>query len=178
MSFLLLLLLLFFFIKKQFKYDEVKRIYILIIPVFSIIMFISRFTPSKSNLIYLSVIAIIAALISWYQARYTQVKIESDLDKYGRKQALIKGGYPYLIGWILVFIVELGLIWSKTGKINLLKTLTSDLRLELFEFSRFSSNESEWFIWALSGFTAYFYSLWLRLYNSDVKNALRNRHSR
>lgn len=174
---ILLVLLLIYFIRKQFKFDEVKRIYILIIPAFSIIMFLIRFEPSENNFIILAIIALISAAISWFQAQFTQVRIDTELDKYGRKKAQIKGGWPYLLGWVFVFSTEIILIWTQTGKLNIFETLSSDLRLELFEFSRFSSNESEWFIWALSGFTAYFYSLWLRLKHPDIKNALRNRHT-
>lgn len=170
-----LVLLIVWFVRGRSRFEEVKRLTSLIIPVFSILMFLINFKPSHQNFIMLLVIAVVSAAISFFQAHFTQVKVDPELDKYGRKKAQIKGGWPYLLGWVAIFIVELILIWIRTGELEIWKTLSSDLLLEIFEVSRFSSNESEWFIWALAGFTAYFYSVWLRLFHPSIKNALQRR---
>ncbi|WP_099974051.1 hypothetical protein [Lactobacillus terrae] len=171
---IVLLLLIVYFIKKQFEFEKTKRIYLLIIPVYSIIMFIFSFKPSVSNNLYLLVILVISAIVSYIQAKHTETITLPDKDKYNRPATEIKGGYVYLLGWIVIFIAELILIWFKVGRLNILETLSEEITLDLFKFKHFG-NDSSWFILALSGFSSYFYSLWLRLFNPDIKKSLNRR---
>lgn len=151
---ILLILLLRPFIKGTFEYEKITRKEMVILPVYSLIMMLVSLDTHMNlkDILLTFLLLILGIFIGWLQARGVSIQDNGKTDQYGRPIIKIKRKWPYLIGWIIIFILNIGLeIYF--GKNLSTETISSSLAVDLLKdvsTGFFIFWHSEWFVWVLT----------------------------
>lgn len=138
-----------------------------------------HFTFSNFNGIILLIIIAISIVVGYFQARYSTIreekiptyyyKDENAKEKIVYKKVLcIKGGSKYVIGWAIIFAVQIVLqiiitstrMSSQAILGSFMDELMSDL-LFVYRFYDLNETKSTWYVWALYGISSLSYTLFL-----------------
>lgn len=151
---ILLILLLRPFIKGTFEYEKITRKEMVILPVYSLIMMLVSLDTHMNlkDILLTFLLLILGIFIGWLQARGVSIQDNGKTDQYGRPIIKIKRNWPYLIGWIIIFILNIGL-QIYFGKNLSTQTISSSLAVDLLKDVStvfFIFWHSEWFVWVLT----------------------------
>lgn len=182
-----ILLVLIYFIYTQFTYSDVKRLNYFLIPLFSLFQFFNQVTWTGDHYVEFWVIFIASLIIGFYQAFYTHIREGKKVTSYfvdqGHKHAIYtkvvqaKGGYHYLIGWVLALVLQFVIAYlisphhltSSSIFIEIFKDALTDLSLA---FRIFNSTNNSWYVWAITGFTSISYTLFLSYFSPSFRKKL------
>lgn len=175
--YILSLFIIFKFIKEQFEFKKIKRFKLLILPIFFIFRLLYTFNFSSNQFEVLMFIIIISAFVGFYQSTFTEIKLENlSMQNKNILTIYFKGGFNYLIGWIIIFIsqIYISLIYtSEYLKIhNLSHELISEILKDLFILYRLFNQENSWYVWALYGFSTLSYSIFISIKNKHISKRL------
>lgn len=173
-------LLLMYFIKQQFEFERPRRFTYIIVPVITFVLFIENFVPSQINLISVAGIIILGVIAGMFQGFNAQIK--EVLTDNNEKRVKIKGGWPYLLGWLLILITQIGISVFLKGTefsiIELSKEIVNLILEELLPFRKFDE-ESWWALWALSTSSSITYTFILsrrsEYFRETIKRGARRR---
>ena len=151
---ILLILLLRPFLKGTFEYEKITRKEMVILPVYSLIMMLVSIEKDMSwqNILLTFLLLFLGIFIGWLQARGVSIKDNGETDQYGRPVIKIKRNWPYLIGWIVIFAINISL-QIYFGKQMNTESISSDLVIDLLKdvsTGFFMFWHSEWFVWVLT----------------------------
>ncbi|ABJ57224.1 hypothetical protein [Oenococcus oeni] len=158
---------------KSLKFEKLTRFTSVVIPIYSVIMFIVTMIWNLKNFIVLLFLFIVSIFIAIFQVSKVEFKETTELDKHDRPVVYIRKGYPYLLGWIIIILVGVGcsaLFESLTAS-SIFKEIFSEIKGELLVYSTFSQQKN-WYIWLLSGTTSFLYTEFLKRKNPLIKEAL------
>ncbi len=185
-SFLVILMLLYF-IKEQFSYGAVNKVTYYFLPLFSLLQVAFHFHYSRNNLVVLLFCFLTGSLVGYYQAKHAKIRqhlipVYVYFEENGKKkniyknQVAVRGGTHYLIGWCIIFAIQLAIQLILTAnKVQLGSTLYEELLEDLFSIYRlqdFEKGAQNWFTWSLYGFSSLSYLLYLCKRNIAVKEIL------
>lgn len=134
---------------KAFKYIPLSRFHHLYIPIYSLIMFMITFNWKNPEWTWLAGLFMLGIMIGWYQS--TGVEIKKEI-RHHHKRYLVKRNTPFVIGWIILLILGIGLgeYHSQTHFLSLFSDkIIEELVGELDPFLIFSEHHP-WYIWCLS----------------------------
>ena len=151
---ILLILLLRPFIKGTFEYEKITRKEMVILPVYSLIMMLLSIDKDMNGqkILLTVLLLILGVFIGWLQARGVSIQDNGKTDKYGRPIIKIKRNWPYLVGWIFIFVINIG-IQIYFGKHVNTESVSSDLVIDLLKDAStavFMFWHTEWFVWVLT----------------------------
>lgn len=188
MNFLIIALMIYF-IKEQFEYSELKKLTYYFLPVFSLIQMVSGFEFTGKNILILVMTILIGRIVGGYQTKSTQTKRQlkpvyiyydenNEERKIFKRGILIKGGKSYILGWFIIFGIQLCIQYfilaqQDTIQNELYKELLSDL-FSIYRLQGFSDSSENWYAWSLYGFSSLFYLLILCKKNPAIKESLFN----
>ncbi|KEP88515.1 hypothetical protein X279_00965 [Oenococcus oeni IOEB_0501] len=161
---------------KSLKFEKLTRFTSVVIPIYSMIMFIVTMIWNLKNFIVLLFLFIVSIFIAIFQVSKVEFKETTELDKHDRPVVYIRKGYPYLLGWIIIILVGIGcsaLFESLTAS-SIFKEIFSEIKGELLVYSTFSQQKN-WYIWLLSGTTSFLYTEFLKRKNPLIKEALQKK---
>lgn len=169
---ILIIVLLFYFIQNQVGYSKITRMRYYFIPLFSLFQVFNVFTLTRRNIVVLLICIAVGLAVGCFQAKYATIKRQnvpyyfyydenhSEHNVY-KKQVLVRGGHKYILGWIIIFAVQIFLQYQFVSqKIDIQKGLFDDLLSDIFSVYRIQDIEdksSGWYAWALYGFSSLFY---------------------
>lgn len=189
-QFFLIFGILCYFIWEQFSFGPIKKINYFFLPLFSIVQFCRHFTFSNFNGVILLVIVVASIVVGYFQAKYSTIREEKIPTYYYKdkaaqekaiykKQLCIKGGAKYVLGWVIIFALQIVLqviitsshISSQAILGSFMDELLSDL---LFVYRLYDLNESKstWYVWALYGVSSLSYTIFLARKFPKVKKKL------
>lgn len=177
-----LLLLIINFIKGTFEYERVTRLRLVLIPFYSIFMMVASLKRDYSlqTLALVVVLLAIGLAVGVYQAKQVQVKVTGEVDRYQRPIVEVKRNWPYLLGWIVVFALQLAFEvyfgMELTGH-EFSQTLLKEIIRDLSVLAFFGTHNS-WFVWVLNVATSWAYASCLLVFHPQCRAAVRYRYSR
>ncbi|MCH4172622.1 MAG: hypothetical protein LKF36_15490 [Lactobacillus sp.] len=174
---LLLLLGVVHITRKAFRFEQIGRFEHVILPIYSLIMFLSGMVWQTKDVLIMLGLIIIASLIGYYQASKVEIKIEPQLDNAQRPLVKIKKNRPYVIGWFLVFIIgALCSFWLEpTADHSLLAELAQEIEGDLWIGFKFGAHNT-WFTWLLAGVTSFSFVRFLQAKDRRIQAALKSKH--
>lgn len=188
MNFLIIALMVYF-IKEQFEFNELKKLTYYFLPIFSLIQMVSGFEFTRKNMLILVMTILIGWFVGIFQTKSTQTKRQlkpvyiyydekDEEKKIFKRGILIKGGKSYILGWFIIFGLQLCIQYfilaqKDTLQDELYKELLSDL-FSIYRLQGFSNSSENWYAWSLYGFSSLFYLLTLCKKNPAVKESLFN----
>lgn len=178
---LLLILLAHRFIEGTFDYEEVTRLRMVIIPLYSLVMMVltvhQHYTTEKLELA--AALFLVGVVIGIFQASKVQIKDDHKVDAYSRPVIAVKRDWPYLIGWIIIFIICIGVEISETpalGHEEILHELLTEIFKDL-SFVSFFFSKTSWFTWVLNVASSFAYEICLFTRYPVVRQAVgRKKH--
>ncbi|MDA2880817.1 hypothetical protein PEG85_07740 [Lactococcus cremoris] len=102
-SYILLFYLAFRLSKHSFEFEKVSRLELVVLPLYSTLMFFITMTWKEEDIIVAIVLFLLSFLIGWLQSSKVEFKDEGKKDKYERPIILMKKNWTYIIGWIILF---------------------------------------------------------------------------
>ncbi|MHC5228761.1 hypothetical protein ACYSNW_10825 [Enterococcus sp. LJL99] len=184
---LLVMLFFVYFIREQFEYNEVTRWNYVLIPIFTIGSLIMKFEWTVQSIVELLIIMGIGGIISYFQAKYTQVRLETKEISYFKdtegiehpiykKMVTAKGGIVYLCGWTLIlvvqFLIELLVEHVAIDKNLIFSEIIKEAAREVLSSLRIGDENTGWSIWALIASTSGGYTYFLAKKSSDFHKAV------
>lgn len=177
-----------YFIKEQYDFNRVKRINLLVIPIFSLFQFFREMSWTVKNILIAVCISLVCVCIGNYQANKTII-IEEEVPIFYMKNGngeetpifkkIIKtfGGSPYILGWFIIFGIQILLeiiVFSK--KISLEDTyheLFGEIIRDLISVYRITDYEkTSWYVWLLYAISSISYVQFLSNKSKKLKNVL------
>lgn len=162
---ILLVLLAHRFIEGTFDYEKVTRLRMVIIPLYSLILMILTFQQKYTvkRLELAVVLFAIGIAIGIFQASQVKVKNEHQVDKFNRPVVKVKRDWPYLIGWIIIFIICMGVEFYETSTLHH-EEVFHELLIEIWKdlnFISFFFSKTSWFTWVLNVASSFAYEFCL-----------------
>ena len=102
-SYILLFYLAFRLSKHSFEFEKVSRLELIILPLYSTLMFFITMTWGEENIMVAIILLFLSFLVGWLQASKVEFKDEGKEDKYQRPIVLMKKNWSYIIGWGILF---------------------------------------------------------------------------
>ncbi|MCM0582643.1 hypothetical protein H9L19_04350 [Weissella diestrammenae] len=168
-------IILIYFIRKQFKFEYPKRFQYLILPIITAYLLFTGLPHRPHAWLSVSLIFIIGALIGTFQGVFAQFKIPDATDNRP-ETILIKGGWPYLLGWLIIFSMQLLIIsYLAHEAFSPIDTLRNLILEEILPFRRIGG-ENWWPLYALSTSAGFGYTATLA-YRSRLFRQTIQRHT-
>lgn len=98
-SYILLFYLAFRLSKHSFEFEKVSRLELVVLPLYSTLMFFITMTWKEENIIVAIVLFLLSFLIGWLQSSKVEFKDEGKKDKYERPIILMKKNWTYSNYW-------------------------------------------------------------------------------
>lgn len=171
-----IIMILVYVIYQQVKFGEVKWLKYFFLPFFSFFQFFNQLEFMKGGAIEFAVVLIVSLLIGLYQAYFTSLrsgkKIIAYFNRKGKRSPIYrgvlqaKGGIHYVIGWVLAFILQLGVVLYSSGvQFGSTSSVLAGFQVALLDLLialRFvGANSQSWIVWAIISFMSLSYSLFL-----------------
>lgn len=166
--------------RKAFEFEKTSRMEQVIIPAYSLLMFLITMDWRLTSIGLLVVLAVVAVGIAWFQASGTEIKVTGDLDRYQRPEVLLKKNWRYVVGWVAVFLIGFAVGVFQAGEFSyseLVSELGQEVREDLFSFAKLGS-KYDWYVWAVSGISSYAYTWLLKRREPTLEQALAHQKSR
>lgn len=172
---ILFILLIYSFVKGTFEFEPVTRRSLIIIPAYAFVMMVLALHEEHfAHKVLLTILLlIIGILIGFFQATRVSVTGPQGKDRYGRPIIKVKRNWPYLFGWIVVFVIDIIIEFADQAAVfeELFKEILKDLSsIAFFSFS------NEWFVWALTMATSFVYGISLLARYPAIRRAVAPRH--
>lgn len=182
-----ILLVFIYFIHEQFKYSVVNRWSYWFMPIFSLVQFSIQMTWNEVNEIKFGLILVVSLLVGYFQAKYTKIQIgkaQSAFFEYEKEEVTLykkvaraKGGYPYLIGWLVIMAMQVILAFWENQHAFSTQELVSEIYEEVIRdlvlALRFTdSADGAWYVWAITGLSSLSYILFLARRSPIVKHIM------
>lgn len=174
---ILFILLIYKFIRGTFEYEKVTRVEMVLIPAYSAIMMIITLNHERSfeTFALALILLILGIIIGIFQASKLEINDPNNFDRYHRPIIKVKRNWPYLLGWIIVFIIGIALEMYYGTSMNseeisheLFKEILRDLSvIALIHIG------NSWFIWVLNVATSFTYELYLIARYPKIRLAIR-----
>lgn len=159
-----------YFITQQFKYAKVTKFRYYLMPVFALGQFVYTVRIHQiQDLALLIGIIVFSSAIGYYQTknfqflqkeRVTQSFVVRGDEKIPvmRKVYYSRGGASYLIGWFVIFLVQLVITFSRQSIAThqMLAAFLMDVLTSLFVFLQIG-DVSSWWVWELYTFSSLSY---------------------
>ena len=176
---LIIIAIIIYFIHEQFEFSDVRRVNYLFLPAFSLFQFFNQMTWSFKNNLALLIICFFSLFVGYYQAKYSMVRIENKGKYYFKNQAgeeqpiykkvvKARGGRTYLLGWLIILGVQIGikllLFREKITSGELYSEILGDIFRDLFAPYRLidaKNGHTTWYVWALYGISSLCYTAFL-----------------
>jgi hypothetical protein len=161
--------------RKSFQFEKISRFELVTIPAYSALMFVLSMRWDGNDVLLLIGLVIVAALIGWFQSLKVIVQPADQTDKHGRPIVKVKQGWPYVVGWLLVFALGVVVEVWHTGQfelVEILKELGHEVREDLFLFLKFGDDYA-WYLWAVAATASTTYTWLLRRKDQAVSAAIR-----
>ena len=173
---LLLLLGVVHITRKAFKFEKIGRFEHVILPIYSLIMFLSGMVWQTKDILIMLFLLVLAILIGYYQASKVEFKVDSNPADASRPVVEIKKNRPYIVGWFLVFIIgALFSLWLEpTAKHSLITEFAKEVEGDLWLGFNFGA-EKTWFTWLLAGASSFSFVRFLARKEPRVQVALKNK---
>ena len=175
---ILYLYFLYRFISKAYLFEKLSRLEARVMPVFAGIMFLVYMEWNLRNILLLLLIFLVAFVIAYLQVSRVEIQETGEKDRYDRPRVLIKKNTPYIVGWLLVVLVGVLLAVFLEGEhlsvAHFIHELFMELRKEVLTYAFFSQN-SNWYIWALTAFTNLTFTRLLIWKCPAIKEAIRKK---
>ena len=123
-SYILLFYLAFRLSKHSFEFEKVSRLELVVLPLYSTLMFFITMTWKEEDIIVAIVLFLLSFLIGWLQSSKVEFKDEGKKDKYERPIILMKKNWTYIIGWIILFLVIIGAHFYANSHLELEEIVT------------------------------------------------------
>ncbi len=178
---ILLILLIYMFVKGAFEFERVTRTEMIILPLYSLIMMVITLSQERSwtTLGLAIILLLLGIMIGFFQATRVEIKDTGEVDEYQRPIIKAKRNWPFLVGWILVFVmsiaVELFLGTEMSGD-DISHELFKELLRDMSSFV-FLSTANTWIIWVLNVATSITYDGYLLMRYPKIRQAVRKKHS-
>lgn len=160
---LLLVLLVHRFVKGTFDYEKVTRMRMVIIPLYSLVMMIltvhTGFTTEKLKLAV--ILFLVGAVIGIFQASQVRVKNTGEFDRFRRPVIEVKRDLAYLVGWIAIFIICVGVEafeGASFGHEDIFHELMIEIMRDLSVITLFF-NKTAWSTWVLNVASSFAYEI-------------------
>lgn len=160
---ILLVLLAHRFIEGTFDYEKVTRLEMVIIPLYSLIMMVltihQRFTTEKLKLAI--ILFVVGIVIGALQSSKVKIKNTHQLDKFNRPIIEAKRDWPYLVGWIVIFIICVGVEvyeGATVGHEDVFHELVVEILRDL-SFITLLFNKTAWSTWVLNVASSFAYEI-------------------
>lgn len=98
-SYILLFYLAFRLSKHSFEFEKVSGLELVVLPLYSTLMFFITMTWKEENIIVAIVLFLLSFLIGWLQSSKVEFKDEGKKDKYERPIILMKKNWTYSNYW-------------------------------------------------------------------------------
>ncbi|WP_295747448.1 hydrophobic protein [uncultured Limosilactobacillus sp.] len=174
-----LVLLAIKFIKGTFEYERVTRLRLVVVPFYSILMMVALLHHhySRQTLALATALLAIGLAVGVFQAKRVQLRDTGEVDQYQRPIVEVKRNWPYLVGWIVIFALQLALeiyfgmeLTGHEFSQALLKEILRDLSVVAF-----FGAPSAWFVWVLNVATSWAYAICLLIFYPQCRAAVRRR---
>lgn len=167
------LLLVIYFVREQYSFERPKRISYLLIPIYSIFMFLTTYKVSKVN-IYLAIIILIFGIcVGVFQGK--AAKIQQYTGESGKQRVKIKGGTAYLLGWIAIvaaqILIEVFFAHHNMNGNEIFREIGNSIEEELMPFSKVHKG-GLWSLWILTGGSSLIYTLTLAHRSSEFRQTI------
>lgn len=155
-------------VKGTFGYTRIRRRNIILIPTYTlsmVIISVDRHLTSK-KIIFLIILFILGILIGQYQASGVTIKDQGKVDRFKRPIIMAKRNWPYLSGWIFIFIIDISIQVYFGIHMN-----TDELTNEFIDYILKNLNpifmvffHTDWYIWTITAasYFGYYRSLVIR----------------
>ncbi|TYC50836.1 hypothetical protein ESZ50_01055 [Weissella muntiaci] len=168
------LFILLYFIQKQFSYERPKRYQYVLLPIYTGVLFILSLGHGRVAPAWVIGIIGIGIVVGMIQGNFA--KLSPYIGEAGEARVKIKGGWPYLIGWILLLLGQLAInlyIAHTQFDLNELINESKSLMLEeLFPFRKINGI-NWWPFWALSTSASVTYTMILYLRSPEFRLTIR-----
>lgn len=178
---LFMILLIYKFIRGTFEYEKVTRLDLVIIPAYSAIMMLLSFRNIQS--IQATCVAIILLLIGillgFFQASKVMVNDTDNFDTYQRPILKVKRNWPYLVGWLITFMIGISIEIFYGAHFNMREVsqeLFKEVLKDLSVVALFSEH-STWFIWILNVATSFTYGTCIVTRYPKIREAIRRKNA-
>lgn len=177
---ILFVLLIYSFIRGTFEAEAVTRKSLVIIPSYALVMMICSLAEENFNhkLILTAILLVVGILIGLFQATKVTVTDTHKQDRYGRPIIKVKRDWPYLFGWIIVFVIDIAIEFTDQASINgnaVVQELVKEILKDLSSIAFFSFS-NEWFVWVLTVATSFAYGITLLVKYPKIRQAVARRH--
>lgn len=174
-------LLVYKFVKGTFSYEKVTRLDLIIIPVYSAIMMLLslRSIQSLSSVGLAIILLLVGMLIGVLQVSKTQIQDTNNVDAHQRPILKVKRNWPYLIGWLVSFVIGIGVEIFLGAHLNV-DEVSHELLTEIIKdlsVVALLRGHSSWYIWILNVATSFTYGGWLLIRYPKIRVAVRSKHS-
>lgn len=158
--YLILLICVIHLCSKAYKFIPLSKFHHFYVPVYSIILFLITFSwTDRNDYIAALILLPISLLIGWYQSSKLEVKKKYS-EKKKKMQYFVKRNHPFVIGWILLLVIGIGI-----GELNTKTSVVSALSEKIFTeiLSEFDpllifTEHHPWYIWFMSGISSLTFS--------------------
>lgn len=177
---ILLALLIYSFVRGTFEDEPVTRKNLVIIPGYALVMMICSLAEEDFNhkLLLTTHLLVVGILIGLFQASRVTVTDTHEQDPYGRQIIKVKCNWPYLFGWIIVFVIDIAIEFADQASISgdaVFQELIQEILKDLSSIAFFSFS-NEWFVWVLTVATSFAYGITLLVRYPKIRQAVVRRH--
>lgn len=167
-------------VKGTFSYTRIRRRNIILIPTYTlsmVIISVDRHLTSK-KIIFLIILFVLGILIGQYQASGVTIKDQGKVDRFKRPIIMAKRNWPYLTGWIFIFIIDISIQIYFGIHMN-----TDEVTNEFIDYILKNLNpifmvffHTDWYIWTITAasYFGYYRSLVIRF--PKVRQILKAKH--
>ncbi|KRM72744.1 hypothetical protein [Lacticaseibacillus brantae] len=157
------------------RYEAVKRIYDVLLPLYALVVFLLAINNESPNPVELALAVIAGAILGWIQTLTAQIQSTHQHDRHNRPVVKVRRGWAYLLGWVAIFLVgfALEMVFHGESFHEFIPALAKEVKEELFHFTKLTDHGA-WTIYALSGISGLVYVNVLRLRYPEIKAALRD----
>ncbi|MFR0771170.1 MAG: hydrophobic protein [Limosilactobacillus pontis] len=176
---ILFVLLIYSFIRGTFEAEAVTRKSLVIIPSYALVMMICSLAEENFNhKLILTAILLVVGILIGLSGHKSNCYRHPRTDRYGRPIIKVKRNWPYLFGWIIVFVIDIAIEFTDQASINgnaVVQELVKEILKDLSSIAFFSFS-NEWFVWVLTVATSFAYGITLLVKYPKIRQAVARRH--
>ncbi|GFH39988.1 hypothetical protein [Pseudolactococcus insecticola] len=135
------------FIRDVFEFQKVRRFRYLVVPIIFLVLALNTGNASGdfNGLLFFQTV-VLSALIGIFQGRFASVRTDK-----------IRGGWSYLIGWLLLFIYQLYLTHDIVLQRELFIEIAKDLSVVYRMINMQNTEPETWLMWLSFGLSQIIY---------------------
>lgn len=176
-SYILLFYLAFRLSKHSFEFEKVSRLELIILPLYSTLMFFITMTWGEENIMVAIILLFLSFLVGWLQASKVKFKDEGKEDKYQRPIILMKKNWSYIIGWGILFLLIIGAHFYSNSHMEVEEVVTEfwkEIVKEISIFARFNAKDG-WETWLITGGSSLTFTAFIKSKNKKLEKSLARR---